>query len=75
VNGLKPKYSGKVKFETISLDDPNNFKKYQKQYNLQGSPTVVVIDSSGTVVLNQAGIGDEGEYKDMVQSALEKASK
>jgi thioredoxin-like negative regulator of GroEL len=74
VNGLKEQFSGKVEFQTI---DPDNeaYTRYQQQYGFQAVPTVIVLDSSGNVVLKETGISDEAAYEKTLTDALEKAGR
>lgn len=71
---LKQQYEGKVEFQTVDVGDHQVFNRYHLKYDLQVVPTVIVLDGSGKVVLNEAGIMDEASYKSKLAGALGKVS-
>jgi len=73
VNGLEKEFSGTVEFRTIDTTRYETFQKYQKEYQLQAMPTVVVIDANGKKILTETGVGDEASYRKKLTEALEKA--
>ncbi len=52
---LKPKYSGKVKFIEVDVNDRANFKLVQ-QYKLQYVPTNFIVDSQGNTSYHNVGV-------------------
>jgi thioredoxin-like negative regulator of GroEL len=52
---LKPKYSGKVKFIEVDVNDRANFKLVQ-QYKLQYVPTTFIVDSQGNTSYHNVGV-------------------
>jgi thioredoxin-like negative regulator of GroEL len=74
VNELEKEYSGKVEFETIDADDYQTYSRYQSKFKFQSLPTVIVLDSSGNVVLKESGIRDKNSYRSKLVGALDKAT-
>ncbi len=65
VKELEEEMSGKVTFRVIHAE--NDFDTFRK-YKVQATPTIVILDGSGTIVRVISGIPDKDELK----SELEK---
>lgn len=55
VNGLKQKYSDKLKFINLDFDDKANASLEQK-FKVEGQPTLVITDGQGNLVKRWVGV-------------------
>ena len=64
---LKTRYTGKIKFLRINIDESQS-QPVLKKYNVRGTPTIVLLNKNGTVAANVPGwAGDQA-----VADALDK---
>jgi thioredoxin-like negative regulator of GroEL len=54
VSGLAQRYQGKVRFLRINIDASDS-QPFLKQFNVRGTPTIVLLDRQGRVAANAPG--------------------
>lgn len=66
---LEREYSGRVAFERIDCEAPENAQLVQK-FDVHAYPTVVVLDRTGAEYDRIVGAGQKGNYSALIEQAL-----
>lgn len=71
VDRIEKKYQGKVIFENIDYDKPQN-KGILKKYSVSMNPTILIFNAQGQIRQQYLGSVEEEELDSMVQAFIPK---
>lgn len=69
VDRIEKKYQGKVIFENIEYDNPQN-RGIIKKYKVSMNPTILIVNAQGQIRQQYVGSVDEEELDSVVQSFI-----
>jgi thioredoxin-like negative regulator of GroEL len=69
VNGLANEYGGWVDVYYYNTDDPANYEVIS-QYGVQGLPTTIILDGSGSLANRLAGFTSADQLRTAINQAI-----